>query len=56
MNLGMSPSFQLQDYKHMQFPAKMYVDYVRIYQREDVARDSMTCDPRSHPTADYINR
>ncbi|KAI0916764.1 hypothetical protein AcV5_007406 [Taiwanofungus camphoratus] len=54
INFGMSPSFQEQDWEHLQFPAKMYVDYVRIYQREDV-KDGVTCDPTSHPTADYIN-
>jgi beta-glucan synthesis-associated protein KRE6 len=56
MNLGMSPGFQAQDYMHMQFPAKMYIDYVRVYQREDVDEDALSCDPKSHPTAKYINK
>ena len=35
----------------------MYVDYVRVYQRDDViSEDSYSCDPKSHPTADYINK
>ncbi|KAL6308456.1 glycoside hydrolase family 16 protein [Sparassis latifolia] len=55
LNLGMSPSFQQQDFKHMQFPASMYIDYVRVYQRSDVSSDGLTCDPPNYPTADYIN-
>jgi beta-glucanase (GH16 family) len=55
LNLGMSPGFQAQDYAHLQFPVKMYIDYVRIYQREDVNEDAFGCDPKSHPTAKYIN-
>ncbi|KAF8645123.1 hypothetical protein AX16_007952 [Volvariella volvacea WC 439] len=55
LNLGMSPSFQRQDFRNLEFPARMYIDYVRIYQRED-ARDGVTCDPPSRPTSDYIER
>jgi beta-glucan synthesis-associated protein KRE6 len=51
----MSPGFQAQDYAHLQFPVKMYIDYVRIYQRESVNADAFGCDPKSHPTAKYIN-
>ena len=55
MNLGMSPGFQQQDYEHMTFPAYMYVDYVRVYQREGLDTDqSIGCDPSKRPTADYI--
>ena len=55
-NLGMSPSFQAQDFAHLTFPAQMFVDYVRVYQREDViSEDSTSCSPKSHPTEDYIN-
>ncbi|EJF56666.1 glycoside hydrolase family 16 protein [Dichomitus squalens LYAD-421 SS1] len=55
-NLGMSPGFQAQDFKHLTFPVSMYIDYVRVYQRNDViGEDSYSCDPQSHPTADYIN-
>jgi len=53
LNLGMAPSFQQQDYAHMQFPAKMYVDYIRIYQRSGLS-NSLTCDPPNRPTMDYI--
>lgn len=55
INLGMSPSFQKQDFKHLQFPSKLFVDYIRVYQRSDV-KDGVTCDPPSRPTKDYINR
>ncbi|GJE88368.1 glycoside hydrolase family 16 protein [Phanerochaete sordida] len=54
-NLGMSPSFQAQDFKHLTFPSKMYIDYVRVYQRSDV-KGGVTCDPSSRPTSDYITR
>ncbi|KAF7968462.1 hypothetical protein HWV62_30551 [Athelia sp. TMB] len=54
MNLGLSPGFQRQDWKHLVFPTSIYVDYVRVYQRDDV-KDGVGCDPASHPTADYIN-
>ncbi|KAJ7063500.1 glycoside hydrolase family 16 protein [Mycena amicta] len=52
-NLGMSPGFQHQDFKHMQFPAEMRIDYVRVYQQAGT-KDGTTCDPPTHPTADYI--
>lgn len=52
INLGLAPSFQEQDYAAMKFPTSMYVDYVRVYQREGV--NNINCDPSSHPTANYI--
>ncbi|KAH8104849.1 glycoside hydrolase family 16 protein [Cristinia sonorae] len=55
MNLGMSPSFQRQDYKHLTFPVKMYIDYVRVYQRSGV-KEGVGCSPSHHPTADYIEQ
>jgi len=54
MNLGLSPSFQEQDFQHMQFPSAMYIDYVRVYQRQGV-KNGLSCDPPNYPTADYIN-
>lgn len=33
----------------------MYIDYVRVYQRSDIT-DGVTCNPKSHPTTDYINK
>ncbi|KAJ7288522.1 glycoside hydrolase family 16 protein [Mycena rebaudengoi] len=53
LNLGMSPSFQAQDFERMTFPNQMLVDYVRVYQREDVS-EGLTCNPSRHPTTDYI--
>ncbi|KAJ7600970.1 glycoside hydrolase family 16 protein [Mycena floridula] len=56
-NLGLSKGFQAQDYKHLVFPSKMYIDYVRIYQRAGVKiKDGLTCNPSTRPTSDYINR
>ncbi|KAI5119192.1 hypothetical protein M0805_004447 [Coniferiporia weirii] len=52
-NLGMSPSFQKQDFKNLKFPSKMYIDYVRVYQREDAINTG--CSPKNRPTADYLN-
>lgn len=48
-------SFQEQDFKHLEFPSSMYIDYVRVYQRSDVT-DGVGCNPASHPTTDYINK
>lgn len=55
MNLGIAPGFQKQDYKHLQFPAKMYIDYVRVYQRDGV-KNGVTCNPPHRPTSDYIQK
>ncbi|KAJ7778805.1 glycoside hydrolase family 16 protein [Mycena maculata] len=52
-NLGMSPSFQHQDFQHMVFPAQMMIDYVRVYQLPGTS-NGLTCDPPNYPTADYI--
>ncbi|KAJ7348909.1 glycoside hydrolase family 16 protein [Mycena albidolilacea] len=52
-NLGMSPGFQHQDFKHMKFPAQMLIDYVRVYQQPGT-KNGMTCDPPDRPTAKYI--
>lgn len=41
---------------HLQFPSKMYVDYVRVYQQEGAGDDAVSCDPPNYPTADYINK
>ncbi|KAF9565666.1 glycoside hydrolase family 16 protein [Agrocybe pediades] len=55
LNLGMSPDFQKPDFKNLKFPAKYYVDYVRIYQRRGT-KNGMTCNPPNRPTTAYINR
>jgi hypothetical protein len=48
-------SFQRQDFHSMQFPAKLYIDYVRVYQKAGL-QDAVGCNPSSRPTADYINK
>lgn len=53
MNFGMSSGFQPIDLNNLVFPAAMYIDYVRIYQREDAP--GIGCSPDHYPTADYIN-
>jgi len=55
INLGMAPSFQEQDFAHMKFPSKMYIDYIRVYQRDDVEH-GVTCNPPNRPTTNYINK
>ncbi|PLW33067.1 hypothetical protein PCANC_22998 [Puccinia coronata f. sp. avenae] len=54
LNLGISNKFQTVEWDKLQFPAKMYVDYVRIYQRE--GHNNIGCSPKDRPTEDYINR
>jgi len=49
-----SASFQGQDYHSLQFPSTMYIDYVRLYQRQGL-QNALTCDPPGYPTAAYIN-
>ncbi|KAF9239885.1 glycoside hydrolase family 16 protein [Melanogaster broomeanus] len=53
-NLGLAPSFQQQDFVHLQLPSSMYIDYVRVYQREGL-QNGLTCDPPNYPTSAYIN-
>jgi len=52
-NLGLSKSFQSLNWPTLNFPAKLYFDYVRVYQRKGSM--NIGCDPASHPTANYIN-
>jgi hypothetical protein len=44
LNLGMSENFGTVDLEHIQFPAKMTVDYIRVYQDPDNV--NIGCDPR----------
>ncbi|ORY89409.1 family 16 glycoside hydrolase, partial [Leucosporidium creatinivorum] len=53
LNLGISESFQPPEWGKIQFPGVLRFDYVRVYQK---GTPQVTCDPASHPTADYINR
>ena len=50
----MSPNFGKIDFEHLQFPAKMRIDYIRVYQRSD--QINIGCDPPDFPTAAYINQ
>lgn len=52
----MSNSWEVPDFDLITLPAKMYIDYVRVYQREGVGSEGTTCDPSGYPTADYINK
>ena len=49
----MSHNFGFIDFEHLTFPAKMKVDWVRVYQ--DPAKKNIGCDPADFPTAAYIN-
>ena len=49
--------FQKQDFQHLTFPVSMYIDYVRVYQRDElISESSYSCDPSSRPTASYIKK
>ncbi|KAI5478155.1 glycoside hydrolase family 16 protein [Pseudohyphozyma bogoriensis] len=52
-NLGMSTSFTTVDVDSLTFPAKMRIDYIRVYQPAD--QINVGCDPALYPTADYIS-
>ena len=53
MNLGLSKNFGVIDFDHLTFPAKMRVDWIRVYQRSDSI--NIGCDPKDFPTRAYIN-
>jgi hypothetical protein len=54
MNLGMSQNFGTVDVDHLQFPAHMSIDYIRVYQRK--GEINIGCDPSDFPTAAYIEQ
>lgn len=54
MNLGMSRNFGPVDLANLPFPARMRVDYIRVYQPKD--QINIGCNPKDFPTTDYINR
>ncbi|EWC43470.1 hypothetical protein DRE_07549 [Drechslerella stenobrocha 248] len=54
LNLGVSNSWVYIDWPALEFPATMYIDYVRIYQPE--GSEGITCDPPGYPTTGYINK
>jgi hypothetical protein len=52
-NLGMSNSFIPIDFDNLKFPAKLRIDYIRVYQDED--NINWGCDPEDFPTKEYID-
>ena len=72
LNFGMSYQFGTIDFSKLVFPAIMKVDYVRVYQRNDLLNIGVSrllrkgqtrlivifgqCDPKNYPTADYIDK
>ncbi|PQE31292.1 beta-glucan synthesis-associated KRE6 protein [Rutstroemia sp. NJR-2017a WRK4] len=52
LNLGFSSAWGEILMGDLRFPTTMYVDYVRIYQRE--GEEMLTCDPPGYPTTQYI--
>lgn len=53
VNLGMSTNFGFVDLDHLQFPATMKVDWIRVYQDPDAI--NVGCDPEDFPTKAYID-
>ncbi|KAL6247955.1 beta-glucan synthesis-associated protein [Rhinocladiella similis] len=53
-NFGMSPGFSALNLTGLAslMPAKMRIDYIRIYQDDS---GEMSCDPDGYPTTEYIN-
>lgn len=55
INLAISDGFQKVDFANLPLPAKLSVDYIRVYQRDDQP-DRISCDPPDHPTSKYIHQ
>lgn len=53
--LALSQAIAAVQPESLNFPAKMLVDYVRVYQ-PDGEDAKVTCDPTDFPTSDYISR
>lgn len=53
-NLGLLHLWNYIDWARLQFPVHLDMDYVRVYQRE--GHELVTCDPKHHPTTQYIKR
>ncbi|GAA5850712.1 hypothetical protein JCM8547_009065 [Rhodosporidiobolus lusitaniae] len=54
LNLGISESFQQPEWGKIRFPGEFLIDSVRVYQKEN--HKNIGCDPKDHPTSDYINK
>lgn len=52
---GISAGFQGVYFDELTFPAKMQIDYVRLYQKAG-QEPRVSCDPPDYPTKDYINK
>ncbi|GAA6015584.1 hypothetical protein JCM10207_008135 [Rhodosporidiobolus poonsookiae] len=52
LNLGISNSFQQPEWGKIRFPGQLLIDSVRIYQKP--GHINIGCDPKDHPTAEYI--
>lgn len=50
---GLSPGFQQIYFDEITFPAKLRVDYVRLYQKAGEPT-RLSCDPEDYPTKKYI--
>lgn len=51
--MSLKPDVTQIEFDALQFPSKMRIDYVRVYQRE--GQTKLGCDPEDHPTAKYIS-
>jgi Beta-glucan synthesis-associated protein (SKN1). len=49
----MSTNFGPIDLAHLEFPAHMRVDYIRVYQPKNAI--NIGCNPEAFPTEEYIN-
>ncbi|KAA1088213.1 hypothetical protein PGTUg99_026290 [Puccinia graminis f. sp. tritici] len=54
LNLAISEAFETVDAAHLPTPARMLVDYVRVYQRK--GQENIGCSPKDFPTESYINK
>ncbi|KAG0141298.1 hypothetical protein CROQUDRAFT_51909 [Cronartium quercuum f. sp. fusiforme G11] len=52
-NLGISPAFGTIEFTKLHFPAKLRVDWVRVYQPVGQS-NNIGCSPSDYPTAQYI--
>ncbi|KAI9604348.1 hypothetical protein H4Q26_003962 [Puccinia striiformis f. sp. tritici PST-130] len=54
LNLAISDAFETVDTAHLPMPARMLVDYVRVYQKQ--GQENIGCSPKGFPTESYINK
>ncbi|KAI5852427.1 beta-glucan synthesis-associated protein-domain-containing protein [Morchella snyderi] len=56
VNVGMSSTFAYINWAELAklLPAKMRIDWIRVWQDEDCADCSVTCDPPGYPSTKYI--